>query len=201
MNKTITSEINVHLFEYTKPRLCGRAARACYDNGDKTEQDDIELTNKLLIAQHMEPLENSHLYFECLIPKYVASQLNRHRVGIGRCQQSLRLSLAKPLFFWPDDVPLFEDDMTIIAQAIALIDDLKNANRREREIRQRLIPDNLMVQYRTWMNFREFLQLIDKRLTVHAQKECKAVVQRMVDCVMMTEWSEILNEHMTRVPF
>ena len=189
----ITSKMQVRLISFSEPSLVGQAARACYGNTLEDEASNIALAVKLRTIKHHEPLENSHVYFECLIPKFVASQLNRHRVGIGRCQQSLRLSYAKPFFYWPEDVPLSKDDLTLIKGAVDLISVLTKANKREREIRQRLIPDNLMIEYRTWFNIREFLTLCDRRLDSQAQVETRVVVAMMRDQLMLTKWAAVLD--------
>jgi thymidylate synthase ThyX len=185
--------MTVRLISFSEPSLVGQAARACYGKTSDDELSNIALAAKLRRIKHMEPLENSHVYFECVIPKFVASQLNRHRIGIGRCQQSLRLSYAKPLFFWPDDTEITENDLAIIKASVDLIKRLASAKQREREIRQRLIPDTLMVEYRTWFNIREFLTLCERRLDRHAQIETRIVISLMRDQLMMTPWAPVLD--------
>lgn len=187
----ITNEITVKLRFSSPVPLIGHAARACYAKGDNPDHDS-ELAAKLVKMKHMEPLENSLFYFTCKIPKFVCAQLNRHRVGIGRCQQSLRYSIAEPTFYWPDDMEMppyirmrLENDANILAS-------LSEMSQREREVHQRLVSDLLVVEYRTWLNAREFLSLCERRLHPSAQRECRAVVARMRDELMLTPWAGIL---------
>lgn len=193
----ITSKLEVTLIHSTPATLPGRVARCCYGKR-KDEPDneaDLTLSRNLLTAGHHEPIECSLFVFECLLPKFVCSQLNRHRIGIGRCQQSLRLSFAEPTFFWPDDLELSAASRSRFADDERLIVALHNnkASKREREIFQRHISEHLMVQYTTWFNIREWISLSQKRLDSHAQRETQQAVQLMQDAILLTDWKDVLG--------
>ena len=193
----ITHEMQVQLTYITPAFLPGVVARNCYGNATRPHsvEDNLGLSQRLLKAGHHEPLECSLVVFQCTLPKFVCNQLNRHRIGIGRCQQSLRFSFAEPTFFWPRDIPLSQETERRFAGDEQIICSLKeeHAKKREREIHQRLISDNIMVQYSTWFNMRQWLSLAQKRLDSHAQKETQEVVRMMQEQIMATDWKEIFG--------
>lgn len=192
----LTSELEVKLTYITPAALPGRAARGCYGKrpDEPNDEDDRQLTRNLLAVGHHEPLECSLAVFECLLPVFVCSQLNRHRIGIGRCQQSLRLSFAKPTFFWPKDVVLSKEDEDRLQADANLIESLRTskARKREREIRQRLISDHVIVEYCTWFNVRQWLSLAQKRLADDAQEETRRTIAMMQEALMKTDWKDVL---------
>lgn len=190
----ITSILDVDLSYVSCASLPGQAARSCYGKRGSGDYDqDLALTRALYLNKHFEPFECSLIMFECVLPKFVCSQLNRHRVGIGRCQQSLRLSFAEPTFFWPSDVPVSEDSQLRFENDERLILQLRSmkAKKRTREILQRHICDHVMVQYSTWFNAREWLQLKEKRMSEDAQPETKKTIGMMQDLIMTTNWKEV----------
>lgn len=193
----IQQNIDVKLTLFTPPSLPGRAARACYgkrpDLLQANQEDDLRLARALLAAEHMEPFECSLLVFECLLPKFLCSQLNRHRIGVGRCQQSLRMSFPEAIFYWRPGVPLpksiedrFREDEAILRQASEC-----RIPKTERELVLRQVSDNLMVQYTTWYNFREFLELCKKRGEKGAQLEAREYVALAQEQVFATPWGHL----------
>lgn len=192
----IRFEMDVRLVHITPAFLPGQMARVCYGKrGSHSKEEDEALSSKLYHAKHHEPLECSLAVFECTIPKFIANQLNRHRIGIGRCQQSLRFSYAEPTFYWPKDIPLVAEAEKRFADDEQLILSLRTgqAKRRGREILQRLISDNIMVQYSTWFNMRQWLSLTQKRLGPEAQKETRDVVNMMQEQIMTTDWKQVFG--------
>lgn len=194
---TITHELQVKLVHITPASLPGRVARGCYGKrpDEPNDHHDRQLTHNLLGVGHHEPLECSLVVFQCLLPKFVCSQLNRHRIGIGRCQQSFRLSFAKPMFFWPKDVVLLKDSEDRFKADAELIERLRTnkARKREREILQRHVSDHVIVEYCTWFNMRQWLSLAQKRLADDAQEETQRTVSMMQGAIMATDWAEVLG--------
>jgi thymidylate synthase ThyX len=193
----ITSEIQVSIIHSTPASLPGRVARCCYGKRKDVPDDkaDITLSANLLNSGHHEPIECSLIVFECLLPKFVCSQLNRHRIGIGRCQQSLRLSFAEPTFFWPQDLELSAASRARFADDARLISMLREqkATKREREILQRHISEHLIVQYSTWFNTRQWITFSKRRLAHDAQRETQQAVRLMEDAILLTDWKDVLG--------
>ena len=192
----ITHQLEVSLAFATPAMLPGRAARCCYGKRclQPNGENDNALTRNLRTSSHLEPWECSLVLFECVLPKFVCAQLNRHRIGIGRCQQSLRLSFAEPTFFWPLDIPLPKSSEDRFRADEALIRSLRErkARKREREILQRHVSDHIMVEYSTWFNMRQWLSLVQKRLADDAQEETQRTVALMRDALMQTDWKDVL---------
>ena len=192
----ITHELRVELSHITPASLPGRVARGCYGKRPEVPNDhyDRQLTQNLLNSGHHEPLECSLVVFDCLLPKFVCAQLNRHRIGIGRCQQSLRLSFAKPMFFWPKDIVLSKESEDRFQADANLIERLRTtkARKREREILQRHISEHVMVEYSTWFNMRQWLSLVQKRLADDAQEETRRTVALMQEAILKTDWRFVL---------
>lgn len=195
----ITNSLNVNLTFHTPPNLVGRAARPCYGKRPSLEsavyEDDVKLASALLNKKHLEPLECSLFVVECDLPKFLCSQLNRHRVGIGRCQQSLRLSKPEDVtFYWREGVPLpkgvedrFRADEALIRQVIE-----EKQGKEQREMILRLVNDLLMVQYTTFFNAREFLSLYEKRNANDAQLEARMFVRALYEQIIETDWRHVL---------
>lgn len=193
-----TQALDVRLVYYTPPWLVGWMASASH-GGKITDVDKdaaVELAQKLLKWRHMEPFEASLFVFDCRIPLYVASQLNRHRVGCGRTQQSLRYCNMQDAELYFPTAELSDAEKSMLSALSDytehVLSDAKSV--KEKEHANRLLPANIMIRYRCYYNFRSFLHLLEMRDKEHVQPETRQVVRMMKESVMNTEWRPFIED-------
>jgi thymidylate synthase ThyX len=186
---TIVSEFHMKadLAFCTPVELIAESARFCYApvGESKGEVADLNLIKSLIDNGHDEPQQCSLLVFDLYAPLFVLSQFNRQKVGAGRCQNSLRYQkIEDAKFYFPTDALDDPDVDQWLRDFEALTMPLiqrHQANKRQREVWQRLLPPNILVHLRCWHNFKSLTHFFGNRLSPHAQYEARVVASLMYD--------------------
>lgn len=161
-----------------------RAARVCYQSGDKIAEDrGSQLLPKLLAAGHESPFE--HAYATFLISgcsRAMTHQLVRHRL-MAVSQKSQRYVSEKGFEFVvppsvpPERVDEFRDDMESIRRMYAKWKDLGLRNEDARFVLPNACATELVIS----ANFREFRHIFTVRCSRHAQWEIREACLRMLE--------------------
>ncbi|MEM4166611.1 MAG: FAD-dependent thymidylate synthase [Candidatus Bilamarchaeaceae archaeon] len=193
----ISNKIEIKLVYYTPPWLPGWLASASHGGkiSEIDKNDALELTKKLLKWGHLEPLETSLFVFDCKIPLFVANQLNRHRIGCGRTQQSLRYCKITDIELYYHDGNAPEHDMPLINSFLNYIENIasKASCIQEKEQINRMLPSRIMIKYRCYFNFRSFMHLLEMRDKNNVQPETRYTVQLMKSEIIKTDWGDLLK--------
>lgn len=201
------SAFQVHLTYATPFALVPESARFCYApvGESKGEEKDINTAKALIRHDHGEPQECSLFVFDLYLPEFVIKQFNRHRVGVGRCENSLRYQKLEEikLYFSREE---WDRQPISVAVALTLVDALvelmqdHQTTKREREQWQRLMPRNTMTHQRLWLNFRALTHFLKKRMAKDAQLEAQWAAKMMYTEIrtydpsgwgaLLTAWSD-----------
>lgn len=163
-----------------------RAARTCYNSGDKsTPESDDKLIERLIKSGHHAMLEFGWAAFRIKCSRVVSHELVRHRVGISFAQRSQRfVSERAPDFQVPPELFAYPDSVcnlyfSTMHSAWSAYQELLSAGV-PKQIARYALPNACMTELVVAANYREWRHVCKLRCSPKCQPEMQEVAGKIL---------------------
>jgi thymidylate synthase (FAD) len=198
--------INVKLLDwFGSDRHVAEAAWTSSSSTQRSEERVNNLINMLADSKHGSPFEHVLFRFHITCPRYIETQILRHRLQSANCMSGRYRTMPNDFMFMPDDIKMlinnhpslidsskdYEDKCVTnnacyqhyMAKAKVLLKsgELSNPDyKRSREFMRGMLPQSNMTEIVTVINLRSLSNFFKQRLDGNAQPEIQEVADGML---------------------